>query len=100
MIDPAGDDIPSLSHNLSKLSDSQLEAYIRKNAQTLYHPTCTARMAPLEDGGVVDPRLRVHGIKGLRVADASVFPEIVGAHTMAPTVMVAEKCADLIKGSK
>lgn len=82
MIDPAGAAIPTLKHDLSKLSDEQVEAYIREKVQTLYHPACTARMAPLEDGGVVDPFLRVHGIRGLRIADASVFPEINAGHTV------------------
>nr|VWO96598.1 Alcohol oxidase [Ganoderma boninense] len=53
-----------------------------------------------ERSSVVDTELRVHGIQGLRVCDASVFPEIIGSHTMAPVVMVAEKCADLLKGQK
>ena len=51
-----------------------------------------------ERPSVVDTNLRVHGVRGLRVCDASVFPEIVGAHTVAPMVMVAERCADIIKG--
>lgn len=54
-------------------------------------------MAPLEDGGVVDPRLRVHGVQGLRIVDASVQPEIVSGHTAGPTIGIAEKAADLIK---
>ena len=62
-----------------------------------YHPTCTARMAPLQDGGVVDPYLRVYGVQGLRIVDASVEPEIVSGHTAGPTIAVAEKAADLIK---
>lgn len=82
MIDPAGATIPTLKHDLSKLSDAEVEAYIRDKVQTLYHPACTARMAPLEDGGVLDPFLRVHGVRGLRVADASVFPEINAGHTV------------------
>lgn len=56
-------------------------------------------MAPLEDGGVVDTRLRVHGIEGLRVIDASVFPSIVSGHTAAATIALAEKAADMIKGA-
>ncbi|EJF60344.1 alcohol oxidase [Dichomitus squalens LYAD-421 SS1] len=84
-------------------SDEVLDAYIRANLRTCLHYTSTCRMGATthaERPSVVDTELRVHGVKGLRVCDASVFPEIVGAHTMAPTVMVAEKCADLIKASK
>lgn len=82
-LDPAGNASAQLEHDLSKRSDAELEQFLRNNVQTLYHPACTARMAPLEDGGVVDPQLRVHGISNLRVADASVFPSIVAGHTVS-----------------
>ncbi|KIO30603.1 GMC oxidoreductase, partial [Tulasnella calospora MUT 4182] len=62
-----------------------------------YHPSCTARMAPLGDGGAVDARLRVHGVQGLGIVDASVQPKIVSGHTTGPTIGTAEKAADLIK---
>lgn len=65
-----------------KSSDEELEDIIRERVETLYHPAGTCRMAPETDNGVVDSRLRVYGIKGLRVADASVFPEIVSGHTV------------------
>ena len=83
MIDPTGDDHPELHHALSKSSDKELERLIRERVQTLYHPACSARMAPLEDGGVVDPYLRVHGIPNLRIVDASIFPSIVSGHTVS-----------------
>ncbi|EIW54978.1 GMC oxidoreductase [Trametes versicolor FP-101664 SS1] len=79
-----------------------LDAFARKNMRTCYHYTSTCRMGAEDDvehPGVVDAKLRVHGVRGLRVCDASVFPEIVGAHTMAPVVAVAERCADLMKES-
>ncbi|KAJ8473650.1 hypothetical protein ONZ51_g7726 [Trametes cubensis] len=82
------------------LDDQSLDAFVKDNMRTCYHYTSTCRMGREDESerpGVVDARLRVHGVQGLRVCDASVFPEIVGAHTMAPTVMVAEKCADLMK---
>lgn len=85
MIDHAGDSDEHTDHGILKLSDTELEEYVRRKADTLYHPTSTARMAPLEDGGVVDPFLRVHGIPNLRVADASVFPIIVSGHTVRHT---------------
>ena len=59
---------------------------------TIYHPTSSCAIGP-----VVDPRLRVHGVKGLRVVDASVMPTIVRGNTNAPTIMIAEKAADLIR---
>ncbi|KAI0052309.1 GMC oxidoreductase [Auriscalpium vulgare] len=88
---------PRLGHRLTGASREEIRAYIRKHLQTLFHPTCTARMAPQADGGVVDADLRVYGVRGLRVVDASVFPRIVSGHTAAPTIAVAEKAADMIK---
>lgn len=74
-------------------SDEELDNFIRTHARTIYHYSSTCRMAPEEEEGVVDDELRVHGIKGLRIADASIFPTVPGAHTQAPAVMVAERCA-------
>lgn len=64
-------------------TDEELEDIIRQRVETLYHPACTCRMAPEADYGVVDSHLRVYGVKGLRVADASVFPVIVSGHTVS-----------------
>ena len=63
-----------------------------------YHPSCTARIGT-ETDGVVDAELRVHGVAGLRVADASVFPTVPHGNTHAPAVLVGEKAADLIRAS-
>ncbi|KAI9065225.1 GMC oxidoreductase [Trametes sanguinea] len=82
--------------------DDSLDRFIRQNLRTCYHYTSTCRMGRQDNAGhpgVVDAELRVHGVGGLRICDTSVFPEIVGAHTMAPAVVVAEKCADMIKAS-
>ncbi len=76
-------------------TDAEIEAYIRQVVEMLYHPTGTCAMGPA-GSAVVDPQLRVNGVSGLRVADASVMPEIVGGNTNAPTIMIAEKAADLI----
>ena len=78
-------------------SDEQLAGYIRAEAYTVHHPVSTCRMGP-DDHSVVDARLRVHGIAQLRVADASVFPSIIGGNTNAAVVMIAEKAADLMLG--
>jgi choline dehydrogenase-like flavoprotein len=71
-----------LGHWLPTANLAELRDYMRSHLETLYHPTSTARMAPLLDGGVVDARLRVHGVQSLRVVDASVFPTIVSGHTV------------------
>lgn len=82
-------------------SDADLDAFVRKTARTTYHYGCTCRMAPENDirPGVVDDELRVHGIKNLRIADTSVIPDMMSAHLQAPVVMIAEKCADMVKAT-
>ncbi|KAK3102353.1 hypothetical protein FSP39_010753 [Pinctada imbricata] len=80
-------------------SDEYLECYIRNFAQTVYHPTTTCRMGKTDDPTtVVGSDLRVKGISNLRVADASVMRYVVSANTNAPTIMIGEKAADLIRG--
>ncbi len=78
-------------------TDDELLADFRDRADTVYHPVSTCRMGPDAATSVVDARLRVHGIDGLRIVDASIFPTITSGNTNAPTVMVAEKGADLIR---
>jgi choline dehydrogenase len=74
-------------------SDADILAWVERVAQTVYHPTSTCAM-----GAVVNPKLRVYGVEGLRVADASVMPTITRANTNATTIMIAEKASDLIRG--
>ncbi len=83
---------PLLDHQLHEADDKQLEDQIRKRAETVFHPACTARMARMEDGGVVDAYLRVHGIENLRVVDASVFPTITSGHTVSSHIIVSFIC--------
>ncbi|KAG8162206.1 hypothetical protein KVR01_007971 [Diaporthe batatas] len=78
------------------VSDDDMDEYIRKYITPVFHLTSTCRMADVEKGGVVDEQLRVHGFKNLRITDASIFPFITSSHPMAPTYMVAERCAALI----
>lgn len=122
LTDPSGQDVATILHGLrlarrvlsqeplagfvdgeilpgdEARSDDDLRAHIRQLSQTLYHPAGTCRMGsdPL---AVVDPALRVRGIEGLRIADASVIPELPSGHTNWPTVMIAERAADLIAGA-
>lgn len=77
------------------VSETEIETHVREQAQTLYHPIGTARMGTDKDA-VVDARLRVHGVPGLRVVDASVMPKIVRGNTNAPVIAIAEKAADMI----
>lgn len=80
------------------LSDAYLECHIRTISMTIYHPVGTTKMGPeFDPGAVVDPRLRVYGIKGLRVIDASIMPTISSGNTNAPVIMIGEKGADLVK---
>ena len=69
---------------------------IRENAWSVFHPCATCRMGPDPRTSVVDHRLRVHGVRNLRVADASVFPSLVSGNTNAAAIMVGEKASDLI----
>jgi choline dehydrogenase len=84
-----------LNPSSSLTSREQLTAWLRATCEHEYHPTCTCRIGSPEVG-VVDPELRVHGIDGLRVADASVMPTVTAGNTHAPTMMIAERCSDLV----
>jgi choline dehydrogenase len=77
-------------------SDADLRAYIRTVSDTIFHPVGTCRMGTSPEC-VVDPSLRVHGVDGLRVADASVMPTVVNSQTLAATYMIAERAAELIR---
>lgn len=78
-------------------AEADLVAFIRRKAETIYHPVGTCRMGT-DEAAVVDPQLRVRGVTGLRVVDASVMPRLIGGNTNAPVVMIAERAADLIRG--
>ena len=79
-------------------TDAQIENFIRGHADTIYHPVGTCRMG---SGAmdVVDAQLRVHGVQGLRVVDASIMPSIVGGNTNAPVIAIAEKAADMVRSA-
>jgi len=88
---------PALDTQMHLNSDEELEEFVRNRVDTLYHPASTCRMALLKDGGVVDSNLKVYGIEGLRVCDASIFPSIVSGHTAAAVFAIAEKFSDVLK---
>jgi choline dehydrogenase len=89
-IQPAGSDAQTVAERDARVID--------EFSQTLYHPTSTARMGS-DAGSVVDPELRVRGVQGLRIADASIMPEIIRGHTNAPSIIIGEKAADLLRAS-
>jgi choline dehydrogenase-like flavoprotein len=80
-------------------SQTDFEAYARQYGRTSYHPTCTCRMGK-DEMAVVDPQLRVRGLDGIRICDSSAMPSLIGSNTNAPTIMLAEKAADLIRGNR
>jgi len=88
---------PELMPGATVTTDEDIDAFIRRTAETIYHPVGSARMGH-DRLAVVDGELRVHGLQGLRVVDASVMPTLVGGNTNAPTIMIAEKAADMILG--
>ncbi|WLD57228.1 choline dehydrogenase [Salinispirillum sp. LH 10-3-1] len=80
-------------------TDQEIDAFVRAHADSAYHPSCTCKMGAASDPmAVVDAEARVFGIEGLRVVDASIMPSIVSGNLNAPTIMLAEKCADHIRG--
>lgn len=79
------------------VTDEEIHSYVRSVVITGLHTCCSCRMSADPATGVVDQRLRVHGVRNLRIADTSVFPRIPSTHTMLPVMMVGERCADFIK---
>lgn len=80
-------------------TDAEIEQLLRERADTVYHPVGSCKMG-VDDLAVVDPQLRVRGVEGLRVVDASVMPTLVGGNTNAPAIMIGEKAADLIRAAR
>ena len=91
----AVDDVQTGSGNRRR--DEQIDAFMRKTAETIYHPVGSAKMGCNADSAV-DPQLKVYGVEGLRVVDASIMPSLVSGNTNAPTIMIAEKASDMILG--
>ncbi|KAG8431028.1 hypothetical protein GDO86_019546, partial [Hymenochirus boettgeri] len=80
-------------------SDKDIDAFIRQKSDTAYHPSCTCKMGhPNDKGSVVDPETKVIGVENLRVIDASIMPSIVSGNLNAPTIMMAEKASDIVRG--
>jgi choline dehydrogenase len=87
--------ISEIAPGISRTSDHEILDWVRQVAETTYHPVGTCKMGA--DGmAVVDARLRVHGIAGLRVADASIMPTLTSGNTNAPSIMIGEKAADMV----
>jgi choline dehydrogenase len=83
------------------VTDEQIDAFIREKAESAFHPSCTCRMGAESDPqAVVDPQTRVIGLEALRVVDSSIMPSITTGNLNAPTIMLAEKAADDIRGAR
>lgn len=90
---------PFSCSDVDALTDEQLSRYMVERAFTLYHPVGTARMGPSPSSSVVDLDCRVHGVAGLRVIDASIFPQQISGHPTAPIAAIAHKASKSIVGS-
>ena len=88
---------PELMPGAAVRTDEQIDAWVRKTAETIYHPVGSAKMGN-DSESVVDAELKVRGVEGLRVVDASIMPTLVSGNTNAPTMMIAEKASDMILG--
>jgi choline dehydrogenase len=90
---------PELAPGPEVQSDAEIDAFVRAKAESAYHPSCSCKMGPESDPmAVVDGECRLRGIESLRVVDASIMPSIPSGNLNAPTIMLAEKAADLIQG--
>ena len=87
----------AMDPDLRQMDDDQILSDFRERCSTVFHPVGTCRMGS-DAAAVVDPRLRVRGLEGLRVVDASIMPKIVSGNTASPVIMLAEKAADMIRG--
>ncbi|MET1027965.1 MAG: choline dehydrogenase [Dongiaceae bacterium] len=88
---------PEINPGAHVQSDADIDAFVRERGDSAYHPSCTCKMGT-DDMAVVDPQARVRGLEGLRVVDASIMPSVVSGNLNAPTIMIGEKCSDMILG--
>ena len=89
---------PHFHGQLQKQEKNEIVEYIKSKAETAYHPSCTLKMG-LDDMSVVDEKLKIYGLENIRVADASVMPEITSGNLNAPTLMIGERASDFILNS-
>ena len=88
-----------ISPEMAVVSDAEIDAFVREKVESAYHPSCSCRMGQ-DEMAVVDGSARVHGVEGLRVVDASIMPDVISGNLNAPTIMMAEKLSDDIRGSQ